>query len=221
MGPYREVAVLSGLVGRGQDLSIGAWASHIFVDSEEAAFYGRKHWGLPAEVVAIDFGDGVGEDRRSEVGNLSEISPDAMAAPSFLFEEDRITVRGWGCDENERSSGGWASWSRLVDVALPSFSGRLAVPSPSDSSDPLSGDSQPPLSPLLKYPLRIRRPESIKFGPAGKASCQWSENVISGDSSDGSEQKNVLREIIESPAMWAIDIGRVDLTAGIAEEIAV
>ena len=33
IGPYREVAVLSGLVARG--LSIGAWASHIVVTTPE------------------------------------------------------------------------------------------------------------------------------------------------------------------------------------------
>mmetsp|Transcript_2897 Transcript_2897/g.6177 ORF Transcript_2897/g.6177 Transcript_2897/m.6177 type:complete len:94 (+) Transcript_2897:288-569(+) len=53
IGPYREVAILSSLVARWSTTqwvpAIGAWACHIFVDSQGAADYGRDLWGLPAE----------------------------------------------------------------------------------------------------------------------------------------------------------------------------
>jgi len=55
IGPYREVAVLSGLVLR--DFSIGAWASHIVVTSPEAVESGRDLFGLPTVLGSIDFGD--------------------------------------------------------------------------------------------------------------------------------------------------------------------
>ena len=48
MGPYREVAVLSGLVARGG--AVGAWASHIVVTTPEAAAGGREIYGLPTDV---------------------------------------------------------------------------------------------------------------------------------------------------------------------------
>mmetsp|Transcript_1175 Transcript_1175/g.2360 ORF Transcript_1175/g.2360 Transcript_1175/m.2360 type:complete len:308 (-) Transcript_1175:101-1024(-) len=53
IGPYREVAVLSGLVAR--DLSIGAWASHIVVTSADAVESGRDLFGLPTVLGSIDF----------------------------------------------------------------------------------------------------------------------------------------------------------------------
>jgi hypothetical protein len=69
IGPYREVAILSSLVGmvpqrkrkqhpQPQQVlglpQLGAWASHIYVDSNDAAQYGTKYWGLPATVVPIE-----------------------------------------------------------------------------------------------------------------------------------------------------------------------
>ena len=59
IGPYREVAVLSALVGRG--LSIGAWASHIIVTTPEAVDSGRDYFGLPTHLGAISFEASEGE----------------------------------------------------------------------------------------------------------------------------------------------------------------
>jgi len=57
IGPYREVAVLSGLVIRSDDWfgGIGAWASHIVVNTEDAVESGRRLFGLPAVLGSIDF----------------------------------------------------------------------------------------------------------------------------------------------------------------------
>jgi len=60
IGPYREVAVLSGLVVR--DFSIGAWASHIVVTSPDAVESGRELFGLPTFLGSIDFGEEEEED---------------------------------------------------------------------------------------------------------------------------------------------------------------
>ena len=57
IGPYQEVAVLSGLVARG--LSIGAWASHIVVTTDDAVVSGRSVFGLPARQGSIDFGGSI------------------------------------------------------------------------------------------------------------------------------------------------------------------
>ena len=58
LGPYREVAVLSGLVVS-SDLRLGAWASHIVVTSPEAAEAGRCVFGLPAQTGRVSLGQGL------------------------------------------------------------------------------------------------------------------------------------------------------------------
>ena len=65
IGPYREVAVLSGLVYK--DFGIGAWASHIVVTTPEAVEAGRELFGLPATLGTLEFtaggSDGAGARR--------------------------------------------------------------------------------------------------------------------------------------------------------------
>lgn len=140
IGPYREVAVLAGLVagsiatpvGSIPDvLRVGAWASHIFVDSTEAAAYGEKFWGLPAEVVEIDF----------DMPPMSGLRGDRVGAgcPTFVFANDdgKVGVAGWTGGRAPRPSPP-SFLGNLVDVTLPSYSGRLTLEDP-----------------LLRYPLTI------------------------------------------------------------------
>ena len=106
IGPYREVAILSSLVAQLPSPpsvwvpSIGAWASHIFVDSRDAAEYGKEFWGLPATVMPIQFSD---DDKQA-----------------CYFSDKEIVVSGWqqwnACESRE------IEW---FDLALPSFSGLL------------------------------------------------------------------------------------------------
>ena len=138
IGPYREVAFLSGLVGRRS--GIGAWASHIVVDSEDAAVYGERFWGLPAEVLPIDL---VEEEGRAD------------GVAHVLLGEERVRISGWKTTSSSLEKGDpFASIFSWLDVSLPSFSGRLLR---NDSS------STAALSPLLRYPLRIQSPGSISL----------------------------------------------------------
>ena len=80
VGPYREVAVLSGLVSRG--LSIGAWASHIVVTEQSAVVGGREGFGLPTVLGSVDFlGDSQDIDAFGTDGDGREV-----AVPSWNDE---------------------------------------------------------------------------------------------------------------------------------------
>jgi len=144
VGPYKEVAVLSSLVARQWGLGgIGAWASHIFVDSEAAAEAGKDIWGLPASVVQIDF------DASSIVGNENDDAP-----VSFFLSDEMVKVSNWAKSKEDTTS------SFPLDVTLPSFSGCL------DSS--ASGEDNN--SALLRYPLRIFETKSFSIASAGEIS---------------------------------------------------
>mmetsp|Transcript_14136 Transcript_14136/g.30168 ORF Transcript_14136/g.30168 Transcript_14136/m.30168 type:complete len:357 (+) Transcript_14136:66-1136(+) len=181
IGPYREVAFLCGLVGR---LSgIGAWASHIVVDSEDAALYGERFWGLPAEVLPIDLLEG------------------ATGPTDVLLDEERVRVSGWTTTDNssgEDTSGSIFWW---LDIALPSFSGRLL-------KDNVSTDVGATLkpSPLLRYPLRIQSPDSISLVDNGSLE-------IKGTGRTQMELDELFRD---SLPLVSLQIDNVRLTAGIA-----
>jgi len=53
-GAFREVRLLCGLVAGTAAVAWGAWASHVFVNSADAADGGRKVFGLPTSVCTID-----------------------------------------------------------------------------------------------------------------------------------------------------------------------
>lgn len=196
VGPYREVAVLSALVTSRTDLfSIGAWASHIFVDSKMAATYGQKYWGLPATVVPIDF---------SSSSSSSQSSDEGIKPPTWIFSDDHIKVQDWKkvpiSNQRQQSNDTKSSFSlsRLIQVDLPSYSGCLLL----DNNDNNINNSTNH-SPLLRYPLSIIKPESISVGLSGSVSC---EKVTD----DG-----LLRNIIEKGnGIMSFDIQNVQLKAG-------
>ena len=193
IGPYREVAILSSLVGRPYSLFqqpalLGAWASHIFVDSQDAADYGQKIWGLPATVVpTIDFvppSSVQDDEKKNDTTDNSNNNNDKDEM--IHFAPDRITVTGWGRPENngnannnnkeeegEKSTNKQEnrSWFPNVQVSLPSFSGLLSTRIDNDSID--NDDNhhhhnhqqhdEESLSPLLQYPLTIVLPTTCTF----------------------------------------------------------
>jgi len=53
-GAFREVRLFCGLVAGTATAAWGAWASHVFVNSAEAADGGRQVFGLPTSVCTID-----------------------------------------------------------------------------------------------------------------------------------------------------------------------
>jgi hypothetical protein len=152
IGPYREVAVLSGLVAR--DFRIGAWASHIVVTTADAVESGRDLFGLPARLGSVDF----------EVGpDASASHTDAAEREGFYFaSEDCVLIRGWDNWLPGLPAPAPEQGARRFTLTLPSFSGRLPT--------------GPGTTPLLRYPLtlggarrvRLRAPMSTvcSSGPA-------------------------------------------------------
>lgn len=132
-GAYMEVGLLSSLV-----LAAGvwgAWASHVWVDSEEASKGGREVWGLPTSQCDISM----------------QTSDEDGKVLGFGFAP--LLHVGDGCgplgrvDRSARVTVGHPPWmdkaSSRVDVTLPNLSGGL--------SDGRSGYTD-----VLSYPLRLQ-----------------------------------------------------------------
>lgn len=186
IGPYREVAVLSGLVSKG--LGIGAWASHIYVNSEDAAVYGRQFWGLPATTFPIEF-------RPSKQGKEIDKSLNSVNF-SVSFEKDAIFVDGWNrvetCGKETSTERQGKGLLRPLDISLPSFSGYL----------PLSSGGH---SDLLQYPLQINNPMSLSTSECtGNKVCDAESNSFG----------NTLKSLVESKTLFSVDVEGVNLTAG-------
>lgn len=131
--------MLSSLVAR-PPFSIGAWASHIFVNSSDAAKYGQDIWGVPAQVLLIDHDKG-----------------DAMnSGPGeIVFAKNEIRVSGWTRQQDTTMASSKNNGVLdLLKISLPSFSGLLLVDA--------SGEKETTTTPLLQYPLSIIRPSSIR-----------------------------------------------------------
>jgi hypothetical protein len=154
------VAILSSLLINTDDFwksltsfqlpMIGAWASHIFVDSKDAQLYGERFWGLPAfHVGNIDFLDDHSRDTNKDT-------------ECILFDPDnsRIVVSHWGRKKNEV-----LDVSSPIKFSLPSFSGLLPKHANQQSSQEEGKSAY--RSPLLHYPL------TILFDSAVKSSISW------------------------------------------------
>ena len=130
VGPYREVAVLSGLVARG--LSIGAWASHIVVTTPASVGGGRAVFGLPTVLGSIDFKAGEesdGDAWRRELTGARDLLEDIAVAfkvgigaaqPGVAEPAERLrrrvdhvpTKRGFDfASDTDVAITGWDGWS--------------------------------------------------------------------------------------------------------------
>ena len=171
VGPYREVAVLSGLVARG--LSIGAWASHIVVTTPASVGGGRAVFGLPTVLGSVDFKAAEESDSdawRRELTGVRDLLEDIAVAfkvgigaaqPGIAEPAERLrrrverapTTRGFDFASNDAVAvTGWDDWREGApedgpSLSLPSFSGRLEE-----------------FPALLRYPL--------KLGPAGRVALR-------------------------------------------------
>ncbi|CAB9508284.1 NEOXANTHIN-DEFICIENT 1 [Seminavis robusta] len=191
IGSYREVAFLSSLVARPP--FIGAWASHIIVDSEEAAKYGQEFWGLPATVLPINFIADSSSEESTKISNQHG---------SILLSDNVIQVSGWGTtvpNNNDRTTN---TIPKLIleklDVSLPSFSGLLPV----DNNE--AAASKP--SPLLQYPLSIEKPSSLGL--------DRSKSLQFGDVADSSMLHEVQSLLQGSHPLASVGVENVTLVAG-------
>jgi hypothetical protein len=210
IGAYREVAILSSLVaataGRScspssssflSPPSIGAWASHIFVDSEDAAEYGARYWGLPATVMAIDFKQSDGS------------APPESTSSNVMFSSQGIEVSGWNCcDDTATGISQTKSWFSLIDLSLPSFSGCLPV-----EEENGGGMSSTSTTALLQYPLRIHHPQSMALVENGEIRFANDSNDDRGGS-DGAKIAEVKELLTSSHPLFSVAVGPVQLEAG-------
>mgnify|MGYP003316945670 CR=1 FL=1 len=141
VGPYREVAVLSGLVARG--LSIGAWASHIVVTTPASVGGGRAVFGLPTVLGSVEFNAGEesdGDAWRRELTGARDLLEDIAVAfkvgigaaqPRIAEPAERLrrrverapTTRGFDFASNDAVAvTGWDGWSDGAPADGPSLS---------------------------------------------------------------------------------------------------
>lgn len=211
IGPYREVAILSSLVGSWRSPlqlpAIGAWASHIFVDLEDAAVYGEKFWGLPASVVPIQF---------SSSGDENNAGEHTRDCDTIWFSDQAIRISGWRQQVNEsmpaKSDDAPSLLSRF-SLSLPSFSGLLSLGGRSigkTNGDQANGVGSK-TSPLLQYPLSIMGPKSIEL-ESSKA-IQFSSN---NNNRPMQEVQDLLKQ---SRPLVSVGITDVKLQAGIPQII--
>ncbi len=209
VGPYREVAVLSGLVARG--LSIGAWASHIVVTTPASVGGGRAVFGLPTVLGNIDFKAGEesdGDAWRRELTGARDLLEDIAVAfkvgigaaqPGIAEPAERLrrrverapTTRGFDfASDADVAITGWDGWSDGApddgpSLNLPSFSGRLEE-----------------FPELLRYPL--------KLGPASRVALRPSMPTrVTGAVSD-----DIAAVLDGSPACPCIQVDGVAVEAG-------
>ena len=172
VGPYREVAVLSGLVARG--FSIGAWASHIVVTTPQSEGGGRAVFGLPTVLGSVDFKaaeESDGDAWRRELTGARDLLEDIAVAfkvgigaaqPGIAEPAERLrrrverapTTRGFDFESNAVTITGWDGWrggspAEGPSLSLPSFSGRLAE-----------------FPELLRYPLKLGPASRVALRPA-------------------------------------------------------
>jgi len=213
VGPYREVAVLSGLVARG--LSIGAWASHIVVTTPASVGGGRTIFGLPTVLGSVDFKaaeESDGDAWRRELTGARDLLEDIAVAfkvgigaaqPGIAEPAERLrrrvervpTKRGFDfASDTDVAITGWDGWSDGApaegpSLSLPSFSGRLEE-----------------FPALLRYPL--------KLGPAGRVALRPAMPTRwSGVSDD-------LAAVLDGPrACPCIQVGGVAVVAGQPEVV--
>jgi hypothetical protein len=208
VGPYREVAVLSGLVARG--FAIGAWASHIVVTTPASVGGGRAVFGLPTVLGDVKFNaaeESDGDAWRRELTGARDLLEDIAVAfkvgigaaqPGIAEPAERLRrrdecappTRGFDfVSDRDVTVTGWDGWSdggpaEGPSLSLPSFSGRLAE-----------------FPELLRYPL--------KLGPAGRVALRPSMPTRwSGVSDD-------LAAVLDGPrACPSIQVDGVAVVAG-------
>jgi hypothetical protein len=208
IGPYREVAVLSGLVlatpamSRPWTWSLGAWASHILVDSQAAMTYGQEFWGLPTQVVEMEF------EKGNNMGGGTTLT--------FLQgsnENAAVRMEGWtaaaGSTDRHDKPPSFAWW----DVSLPSLSGCLPISGKSDTRSPA-------MSPLLEYPLRITHPRSIRVLLPRRDSIMTTEYLHHTNNNSTDPWYGDIQQLLaESKPSISLLIDDVELEAGMAREV--
>lgn len=219
VGPYREVAVLSGLVARGG--AVGAWASHVVVTTPEAAAGGREIYGLPTVLGSIAFAasdepdaDAWRRELRALAATSRAVGEAAAAAlkaalgaagPGAATSEElrrpaprEPADRGFAFEaDGNVAVAGWDGWRGAAPpgdgarASLPSFSGRLDA-----------------AAPLLRYPLRLGPARRVALRPAMPTRCAAAVSPVLAAVLDGPRACPCLQVdavVVEAGAPRAVD----------------
>jgi len=190
VGPYREVAVLSGLVTR--DWRIGAWASHIVVTTDDAAEGGRRFYGLPTSVGSIEFNSEGGDEGSGadDKGGWAEAAAEAAwdfsaavavtlktaagtAIPGVAEPAERLGSQTVGSQtmgsvafeffaDDAVMAHGWDSAGWRPDEDTPDARSGVGAVTASTISLPSFSGRLPGASALLRYPLRLGPARSVR-----------------------------------------------------------
>ena len=228
IGPYNEIAILSGLVCSAKFPSvnsIGAWASHILVDSEQAVKYGKQFWGLPAYYTSTISGM---DDNKNKNNNDDDEVDDIETKTKLIFKtnDNEIEINGWtgkSCSINNNDN----NFFNRLDISLPSLSGCLPLSQleEEETSKTMNEATSTTTTPLLQYPLRIKNPKSIRFLSKDHPQQLQIDFVGSTDDNDRTARSTTtaFREIQEllkdSKTIFSFVLDDICLEAGVAKEI--
>ena len=225
IGPYREVAVLSGLVARG--LSIGAWASHIVVTTPVAVESGRDLFGLPTNLGSIEFEAATfTPSLEAEPPSLAEEAWEAAAAIAVVLKTAVGAASPGVAEPAERLRRPPSSRGREVfdfesdvDVRVRGWAGSFSCPAADQAEDCGLAVSLPSFSgrlpaaaagtttPLLRYPLSLGPARRVRLRPA-----------VPTRAAPGVSEP--LRAVLGGPSAFpCIQVDRVRIVAGAPAEI--
>jgi hypothetical protein len=222
IGSYNEIAILSGLVcsTKFPSVSVGAWASHIFVDSVKAVKFGKRYWGLPAYYTSTI--SGMDADIDIDVANVT------TTKVIFGTNNNKIEIDGW--TGREMGSGGSSNVFKWLDISLPSLSGCLPLspPEQEETSKMATRKTALTTTPLLQYPLRIKNPKSIRYLSKDhpqqlqidfmKIDDDYDADVVHNDDSTTTALQEIQVLLKDSKTIFSIVLDDICLEAGVATE---
>jgi len=152
LGCYREVGLLSGLVAPAEGAAAwGAWASHVWVDSDAAAEGGRRLWGLPTANCRIEAEEARADGSVLAYGRAPLVAiGDGVGPLGRIDTAAQITVGSLPWDPGAAFA--------ADGIELPNLSGCL--PS-ADAEDVATGVD---CRQLLTYPISLA-PQSVRILP--------------------------------------------------------
>jgi hypothetical protein len=223
IGSYNEIAILSGLVcsTKFPSVSVGAWASHIFVDSVKAVKFGKQYWGLPAFYTSTI--SGMDADIDNNVANVTKTKV------IFGTNNDKIEIDGWTGREMGSSSSS-SNVFKWLDISLPSLSGCLPLSPPEQKETSKMTTRKTALTTaLLQYPLRIQNPKSIRYLSKDhpqqlqidfmKIDDDNDADVVHNDDSTTTALREIRELLKDSKTMFSIVLDDIFLEAGVATEL--
>jgi len=158
-GQYCEVGLLSALVTLATGFSFGAWgawASHVWVDNDDAAEGGRRMFGLPTSGCELDYQTAGPDGTVLAFGKAPFTSIGGGVGPLGRIDTPpKITVGNLPLQAGDFSSA-------ASEITLPNLSGCLSRKS--DPDDVAEGFD---CTALLQYPICLK-PKSMRMLPGSR-----------------------------------------------------